>query len=161
MRTRLGEDNVHCAILGGGPYLDRLVRYAQQENVADMITFTGRADDRTICRYLSTTDVAVDPCPYSPHADVSTATKVMEYMFFSLPIVAFDLTETRRSAGDAAVYARRGDESDFAEKIIDLLAAAERRRVLGAVARVRLDSELSWSRSAKRLLELAEQLSRG
>jgi hypothetical protein len=75
-------------------------RRGEDQGVADMITFTGRADNRTICRFLSTTDVAVDPCPYSPHADVSTATKIMEYMFFRLPIVAFDLTETLRSAGE-------------------------------------------------------------
>jgi glycosyltransferase involved in cell wall biosynthesis len=138
---------VHCAILGGGPFFDRLVRYAAEEGVAAMITFTGRADNATICRFLSTTDVAVDPCPYSPHADVSTATKIMEYMFFALPIVAFDLTETRRSAGTAAVYARRDDEGDFADRIIELLNAAERRHSLGAAARRRLESDLAWSNS--------------
>jgi glycosyltransferase involved in cell wall biosynthesis len=149
MRLRLGDGAVHCAILGGGPFFDRLIRYAADEGVADMMTFTGRADNETICRFLSTTDVAVDPCPYSPHADVSTATKIMEYMFFELPIVAFDLTETRRSAGAAAIYAGRNDEADFADRIIDLLNAAERRHSLGAAARSRLDADLAWSNSVK------------
>jgi len=31
--------------------------------------------------------------------------KIMEYMYFGLPIVAFDLRETRFSAQEAALYA--------------------------------------------------------
>ena len=34
----------------------------------------------------------------------------MEYMAFELPVVAFDLLETRVSAGDAAVYVEPNDD---------------------------------------------------
>ncbi len=159
MRERLGTDGVHCAILGGGPFHERLMRYAEQEGTADIITFTGRVDNDVINRYLSTTDVAVDPCPFSPHADASTATKIMEYMYFSLPIVAFDLTETRRSAGMTAIYARRNDEADFAEKIIAaLLDPPERRREIGAAGHARLLADLSWERSSANLLGMMDAL---
>ena len=158
IRARLGEGAVHCAVLGAGPFFERLVRYAQSERVDDMITFTGRADNATICRYLSTTDVAVDPCPYSPHADASTATKIMEYMFFRLPIVAFDLTETRRSAADTAIYAHRTDERDFCEKIIGLLNDPAQRQALGLAGRARLERDLAWSNSAATLVGFMESL---
>ena len=45
------------------------------------------------------------PDPKNPLNDVSTMNKTMEYMAFGLPVVAFDLRETRVSAADAAVYA--------------------------------------------------------
>ena len=47
----------------------------------------------------------MSPDPKNPLNDVSTMNKTMEYMAFELPVVAFDLRETRVSAGDAGVYA--------------------------------------------------------
>ena len=47
--------------------------------------------------------------------------KTMEYMAFELPVVAFDLRETRVSAGDAAVYVKPNDEHEYAEAIVALM----------------------------------------
>ena len=55
---------------------------------------------------LSTADVGLSPDPLNPLNDVSTMNKTMEYMSFRLPVVAFDLKETKFSAGQAAVYVR-------------------------------------------------------
>ena len=51
----------------------------------------------------------------------------MEYMAFELPVVAFDLSETRVSAGDAAVYVRPNDVSSFARASPTLLDDPSRR----------------------------------
>lgn len=158
IRSELGPDAVHYVFMGAGPHFDKIVAYAHEQGVADSITFTGRADNPTICRVLSSADLAVDPCPGSPHASVSTATKIMEYMFFSLPIVAFDLLETHRSGEQAVCYARVGDEADFARRIIGLLNDRERRLALGKAARSRLDSALSWRVSTRNLVAVIESL---
>ena len=50
--------------------------------------------------------------------------KTMEYMAFGLPVVAFDLRETRVSAGDAAVYATPNEVNELAR----LAGRARRRR---------------------------------
>ena len=55
---------------------------------------------------LSTADLGISPDPKNPLNDLSTMNKTMEYMAFGLPVVAFDLRETRVSAGDAGVYVR-------------------------------------------------------
>jgi glycosyltransferase involved in cell wall biosynthesis len=158
VKSALGPGAVHYVLMGAGPHFDKIVEYAKEQGVADDITFTGRADNDTICRVLSTADVAVDPCPGSPHADLSTATKIMEYMYFSLPIVAFDLLETHRSGEDAVCYARVGDEAHFGQLIVDLLRDEPRRRALGQTARIRLDSALSWRVSTRNLVTLMEGL---
>ena len=44
--------------------------------------------------------------------------KTMEYMAFELPVVAFDLRETRVSAADAAVYVTPNDVREYAEAIV-------------------------------------------
>ena len=60
--------------------------------------------DAYVADVLSTADVGLCPDPLNPLNDVSTMNKTMEYMAFGLPVVAFDLVETRVSADDAAVY---------------------------------------------------------
>lgn len=154
----LGPDSVHCVVLGGGPHYENIVAYAKDQGISDKITFTGRADNDTICRVLSTADIAVDPCPGSLHANLSTATKIMEYMFFSLPIVAFELHETRSSGADTVCYARVDEEADFGRQIIDLLQDEARRRALGQAGKRRLDAALSWRVSAWNLVTMMDGL---
>jgi glycosyltransferase involved in cell wall biosynthesis len=158
IKETLGPNVVHFVLMGGGPHFDSIVLYARDQGVLEDITFTGRADNDTICRVLSSADLAVDPCPNSPHANVSTATKIMEYMYFGLPIVAFDLLETRRSGSDAVCYARIDDEAHFATLIIDLLRDESRRRRLGEAAKVRLETVLSWRVSSQSLIGLMNGL---
>jgi glycosyltransferase involved in cell wall biosynthesis len=158
INARLGRGAVHFVLMGAGPHFDKIVAYAKAQGVSEQITFTGRADNDTICRVLSTADLAVDPCPYSPHANVSTATKIMEYMFFSLPIVAFDLLETRRSGDEAVCYARRDDEAHFSQLIVDLLLDVDERHALGRAARIRLDTALSWRVSTRNLITVMDDL---
>jgi glycosyltransferase involved in cell wall biosynthesis len=158
INTQLGSNAVQYVLMGAGPYYDNIVAYAKSCGVSDQITFTGRADNDLICHVLSTADLAVDPCPYSPHANVSTATKIMEYMFFSLPVVAFDLLETRRSGDESICYARRGDEAHFSQLLVELLGDEKRRRVLGRAARSRLETALSWRVSTRKLVTLMDDL---
>ncbi|MGA2400022.1 MAG: glycosyltransferase family 4 protein [Steroidobacteraceae bacterium] len=158
INTQLGSKAVQYVLMGAGPHYDNIVAYAKSCGVSDQITFTGRADNDMICRVLSTADLAVDPCPYSPHANVSTATKIMEYMFFSLPVVAFDLLETRRSGDESICYARRSDETHFSQLLVALLRDEERRRVLGRAARIRLETALSWRVSTRKLITLMDDL---
>ena len=52
--------------------------------------------------------------------------KIMDYMFFGCPIVAFDLKENRVSAQDAAVYVTPNPEDEMADKVERLLANENR-----------------------------------
>ena len=62
-----------------------------------------------------------------------------EYMAYAKPIVLYDLKEGRRSAGDAALYARPNDTTDFAEQIVKLLESGSLRQSLGALGRKRVE----------------------
>jgi glycosyltransferase involved in cell wall biosynthesis len=80
--------------------------------------------------------------------DLCTMNKTLEYMAFELPVVSFDLHETRISAGEAAMYVQPNDVVAFADAIESLLADERRRRAMGALGRHRIEEELSWERSA-------------
>jgi len=76
---------------------------------------------------------------------VSTMNKTMEYMAFGVPVVAFDLKETRRSAGEAALYATPDDHVEFGALIGRLLDSPALRAELGDAGRTRIETSLAWS----------------
>ncbi|HEX2404214.1 MAG TPA: glycosyltransferase, partial [Acidimicrobiia bacterium] len=125
--------------------------------VDHLFTFTGVVSDDVLCRALSSATVAVDTVPKNSWSDRSTMNKIMEYMYFGLPIVAFDLTETMRSAEDAVATAGSGDESEFAEILDQLLDDPERRKQMSTAGRSRLESNLSWEHSVPHLLRAYER----
>ena len=84
--------------------------------------------------------------------------KIMEYMALSKPIVQFDLTEGRVSAGEASLYALANDSVDFGEKILALLDDPQRRKRMGQIGRARIESSLSWQHQASELLALYDDV---
>ncbi|MFC1734857.1 glycosyltransferase [Candidatus Hydrogenedentota bacterium] len=148
-----GRDDFHALIMGGGIELENLKRYSSELNVDDVVTFTGRIPDEEVMEGLSTADVCVCPDPMGPLNDVSTMNKTLEYMTMSKPVAAFDLKETKVSAGDAALYAAPNDEKDFADKIAQLLDSPELRDKLGRSGKERIDNGLSWEFSKRPLCD--------
>jgi glycosyltransferase involved in cell wall biosynthesis len=158
LHRSLGRTDLHTTFIGAGDAFEACVALAHELRLDDMVEFTGRISDAEVHRYLSTADVCLAPDPSSPLNDVSTMSKIMEYMAMGRPIVSFDLAETRVSAGDAALYARPNDESEFAQLIDELLNDPERREHMGKMGRKRVEDSLSWDVSARELLRAYERL---
>ena len=119
--NELGRDDIAFTLIGSGDCFDDLVAMRDELGLADHVEFTGRAPDELVAQIMSTADVGLSPDPKNPLNDVSTMNKTMEYMAFELPVVAFDLRETRVSAGDAAVYVTPNDVHEYAEAIVALM----------------------------------------
>lgn len=149
----IGRQDTTFVLMGGGPALEDLKRLKTRLGLDEWVVMTGRVSDLDLCRYLSTADICLDPDPYSEWADQSTMNKVMEYMAFGKPIVAFDLKETRFSAQEAAVYARPNDVEEFARLMNELLEDEPKRNRMGAIGRRRVQEVLSWEHSAPILLD--------
>jgi glycosyltransferase involved in cell wall biosynthesis len=158
LREELGRDDVHCVLVGGGPHQPNIKAYAEEIGVAELCTFTGRVSDDVLCRILSSADVGVDPDPKNAWSDKSTMNKIMEYMFFGLPIAAYELTENRLSAGPAALFAEPNRERALAGCIAELLDDPDRRRQMGQAGRERLRAGLAWEHSAPVLLAAYDRL---
>ena len=156
--VRSGRDDVHFLFMGSGDSYDELVSLADQLGITDRVTFTGRIPDETVWEVLSTADVGLSPDPLNPLNDVSTMNKTMEYMAFELPVVAFDLRETRVSAGPAAVYVQPNDTDAFARAIVELLDDPEQRAEMGRQGRERVERELAWRHQAPQYLRVYESL---
>jgi glycosyltransferase involved in cell wall biosynthesis len=155
-----GRDDVQFVFMGKGDSTDELRELAIELDIDDRVVFTGRVPDDVVSEVLSTADLGLCPDPLNPLNDVSTMNKTMEYMAFELPVVAFDLKETRVSADRAAVYVRPNDVRAYADAIADLLDDPERREQMGRWGRKRIVDVLAWTHQAPRYVGAYDRLTR-
>jgi glycosyltransferase involved in cell wall biosynthesis len=156
MRQRLHRDDVQFVIVGDGTELAAVRQLARELAVGDCVEFTGRIPDAALWEIMSTADVCVNPDRANEMNDKSTMNKILEYMALGKPIVQFDLTEGRFSAGEASLYARPNDVADFAVKLCELLDDPERRATMGAIGRQRVEGGLAWHHQVPQLLRAYE-----
>jgi glycosyltransferase involved in cell wall biosynthesis len=154
----LGRDDIAFTLIGSGDCFDELVALRDELGLAGHVEFTGRAPDELVTRILSTADVGLSPDPKNPLNDLSTMNKSMEYMAFELPVVAFDLRETRVSVADAGVYVRPNDVREYAQAIIDLVDDEAKRAELGKLGRERVEQELAWKHQQRAYLDIYHSL---
>ena len=115
----LGRTDISFTLMGAGDCHADLVAERDRLGLQDYVELPGRVPDAYVADVLSTADVGLSPDPLNPLNDVSTMNKTMEYMAFGLPVVAFDLLETRVSADEAAVYADpAAGPKGFAEALV-------------------------------------------
>lgn len=156
IRHALDHGLTDCSFtfVGKGDAFDQLQSLARELDLLEdgTVMFTGRISDADLKRYLSTADFGIAPDPKDPLNDLCTMNKIIEYMAMGLPIVSFDLKESRFSAGEAAVYVPDNDEAAMGRACIDLLADPDRRRRMSEFGRRRVAEGLSWDHSQRALL---------
>jgi glycosyltransferase involved in cell wall biosynthesis len=155
--VRSGRDDIQFVFIGEGDSQSDLVALARDLGLDGHVTFTGYVPDETVFEVLSTADIGLSPDPTNPLNDVSTMTKTMEYMAFGLPVVAFDLKETRVSAQEAAVYATPNDTEEYGRTIAELLDDPERRARMSRIGRERVEQVLAWKHQAAEYVKVFER----
>ncbi len=141
----------HATFAGDGSALADLERLASELGLDDHIEFAGWLQGADLRRLICTSDVCLVPDPRTPLSDASTLVKIAEYMAMSKPIVAYDLTESRVTAGGAAIYATANDPQAFADAIDELLEDPQRREAMGRLGRERVEQSLSWQHAKANL----------
>jgi glycosyltransferase involved in cell wall biosynthesis len=154
----MGREDIAFTLIGSGDCYDEVVALRDELRLNEHVEFTGRAPDEVVKKVLSTADIGLSPDPKNPLNDVSTMNKTMEYMAFALPVVAFDLHETRVSADEAAIYVRPNDVGDYAKAIVNLIDDEVRRARLGKFGRARVEHELAWPHQARAYLGVYDRL---
>jgi glycosyltransferase involved in cell wall biosynthesis len=157
----IAPDDTLFAFCGGGPDQPRMKTMAEEMGLGPVSHFTGRIPDETLWEYLSTADVCIDPDPLTEWSNMSTMNKMIEYMAFGRPIVAFDLLENRRTAQSASVYIGGNDDAAMGRAVRELLLDPERRQAMSEFGRRRFWDELAWEHSEQRLVATYRQLLEG
>jgi len=156
-----GRRDVIIVFVGKGECWQALQDLSLELGIGEYVRFVGRISDDLLLDYLSVADVCLAPDPPDRMNQMSTMTKIMEYMACEKPIVSFDLLETRRSAGDAAVYVEKEDARMFAHTLSELLNDPARREKMGRVGLERSIHLVGLDRSRSALLEAYSRLAHG
>ncbi len=146
------RSEVLFVVMGTGDSFEALQEQHERLNLGEGVRFTGFIPDDEMLDYLATADVGAAPDLESPLNDISTMIKTMDYMSMGIPVVSFDLTESRVSAGDAAIYAKQHTAEAFGDAIIELIDDPDRRAAMADIGQARIDGPLSWDHSTENLL---------
>ena len=146
------RDDWHAVFVGDGDAFDDVVSLAGELELGEQVEFLGYRDQDEVVEVLAAADVALSPEPKSALNEISTMMKVAEYMAMGVPVVAYDLAETRFSAGDAAAYAAPNEPASFAARIDELLDDSARRAEMGDLGLRRAREALSWDSSRRALV---------
>ena len=160
LRYDLKKENWHCTVMGKGVALEGAVSLTNELGLQEYVTFTGWMERTQIVEIMKTIDICVAPEPSNRYNDASTIIKLMEYMAYCKPVVAFELPEHRVTAQNAALYARPNDCNDFAGQIVQLMEDSELRRELGMRGRKLIESRYAWQYQADALVKVYDQLFR-
>jgi glycosyltransferase involved in cell wall biosynthesis len=158
LTRRRGRTDWRLMIAGDGETMPALTKLVAEHGIGDVVEFTGWLEGKEVDALLRTATVAIQPDLPTRMNDLSTMAKTVEYLGRGLPVVAVDLTETRRTAGDAAVYVQTGDPVEFAEALDALLDDADRRAEMRACGLRRFANLLAWEHQARAYVDVWDRL---
>jgi glycosyltransferase involved in cell wall biosynthesis len=152
----LGRTDCGFAVLGDGECLEEARAQSARLGLERWVYLPGWQPEERVFSYLASADLGLDS---SLQGDISPV-KILEYMAFGLPFVAFDVAETRIMGRGASVLVPPGDVESYARHVVALLGDATRRFELGETGRKRVKADLSWERQSAAYLDVMRRLSR-
>lgn len=155
---RRGRTGWRITIAGDGEMLPALAKLVADRGLADLVELPGWLHGDAVDELLRSATVAIQPDAPTRMNHLSTMAKTVEYLGRGVPVVAADLVETRRSAGDAAVYVTDGTPGEFAAAIDELLDDPARQKRMRAAALDQFAGRLSWERQVDGYLQVWRRL---
>jgi glycosyltransferase involved in cell wall biosynthesis len=150
----LGRDDIGFVLLGDGECLDEMRELVRELDLEPWVSIPGWLSEAEVFGCLAAADVGIDT---SLQSEVSPV-KAMEYMAFGLPVISFDLLETRRTVGSAGVFVPPGDVATFGDQLIKLADDGDLQHDLGRAGRERVETELAWERQAELYLGVLRRI---
>jgi glycosyltransferase involved in cell wall biosynthesis len=153
-----GRKDIGFVLMGDGDDFDRLRKMAKKFGIESNVIFTGWADAKIISTYLYSSQVGLMPEPRNDYTNNSLHKKVLEYMYAGLPLVAYELKEAKKSAGDAAIFVKNNDELKFAKAVLRLIDDPGLRMVMGKRGKERVEINFREETSRAELLAAYEHI---
>jgi glycosyltransferase involved in cell wall biosynthesis len=158
LTRRRADRDWRMVIAGDGESMPALTKLVADRGLGDVVEFAGWLDGPAVDALLRTATVAIQPDLPTRMNDLSTMAKTVEYLARGVPVVAAELTETRRTAQDAAVYVPSGSPAEFASAIGELLDDAPRRARMAQAGRTRFAERLAWEHQTTAYLAVWHRL---
>jgi len=150
----LGRTDCGFAVVGAGECLTQAREQAARLGLDAWVEFPGWVPEQKVFSYLASADLGLDT---SLQNEISPV-KILEYLAFGLPVVAFDVQETRVMGEGASVLVPPGDVASYAQQVVVLLDDAARRGAMSERARERVRADLAWERQSAAYLGVIRDL---
>lgn len=155
--TDHGLTGLRLIVVGFGAERAPLERRLAELGLSDSVTFTGRTEHRRVLEIIADADICIDTAECSELNHRTSMVKIVEYLAFGRPTVAFALRETQRTVAGAAALAECGRWEQFAALVAELARSDALREELAARARGRAEA-LVWEHSEESLLRAYRRL---
>jgi len=147
-----GMKDLKLRVVGDGDSLSKMKQLSVDMGLGRNVVFEGFVTDRKkLTGWIESSCLGVEPAPDNAVNRMSTFIKVAEYMAAGLPVVAFDLAETRYTTGGKAMLVEPGDLEGFADAIEELLRNQALRQELGSAGSRRVKESFNWKVAADKL----------
>jgi len=124
--------NAELTVLCGKRNLDNLQKLVQDLNLRDYIYFTEKyIPVEELPKYLSDADVGIVPQKDGVFSGQALSTKLLEYVFMAIPVVASRLTAFQIYFDDSMLsYFEPSNPEDLARAVLDLYRNPQKRKNL-------------------------------
>jgi glycosyltransferase involved in cell wall biosynthesis len=152
-------------IVGAGLFgeEEKLLRLANQRELADRIVYAGWVEPARLVGYLVAADVGIYPLDDNLLNRARCSAKLVDLMAAGLAIVAEDVGQSREyiEHGRSGLLVEAGDTAAFARCVVRLLRDKSLRGSLGNEARRRVCEEFAWERLVEGIESAYQREGRG
>jgi glycosyltransferase involved in cell wall biosynthesis len=152
-------------IVGAGLFgeEEKLLRLANQRELADRIVYAGWVEPARLLGYLVAADVGIYPLDDNLLNRARCSAKLVDLMAAGLAIVAEDVGQSREyiEHGRSGLLVEAGDTAAFARCVVRLLRDKSLRGSLGNEARRRVCEEFAWERLVEGIESAYQREGRG
>lgn len=152
-QLREQRSDFHVLVVGDGAHQKALHKIVMKLDLGDVITFTGRIPHEDVEDYLSLVDITPFPRKPLKVCEMISPIKPFESMAMRKTVVASDvaaLAEIVQDGVTGRLFAK-GDATDLARVLDELLDDPEQRDRLGEAARTWVVEERDWHKITSRV----------
>lgn len=145
-------------IIGDGLNRKQMELKARLDNLEDKVIFTGRLSNDETVRRLKSMDILAAPYCFVENFYYSPI-KIFEYMASGKAIVASDIGQISEVIEDGkdALLVKPESKTELVQALLKLIGSKDLRVKLGSNA-LQKSKNYTWEKTAKELLDLAEQI---
>ncbi len=155
--AKIKSDDWHLLLVGSGDLISNLKEQAKNLNIADKITFAGRARDEELPDFYRLAEVFV-----LPSIDKSEAFGIVliEAMACGIPIIASNLHGVRTVVDEnkTGFLVTPGDVDDLHNKIEKIISNPELRDKFSIQARKRVEENYFWDDIGDQLIKIYQSV---
>lgn len=152
VKVKEKTQNIKLLMVGDGDDRLRLEELSKSLNIEDNVIFVGQIPRSQIPEFIVSADVGISPIPPLSIFEVGSATKIVEYMAMSKPVIGNDIADQKEVINNSGGgICTRYDEKEFADAITELLDDPKKAKEMGKRGR-------EWVTKNRNYETLAEKL---